>query len=83
MIGQFFRSVLELLHSLHIAHAGDLAHAAHDSLQVLEVGDVGDDFHRGMVFGGLGFDVADVGVGVADDGGDLLSTCRDGCRRAR
>src|SRR5580658_7572741 len=63
---------LRLLQPLHIPYAGNFAHAGHDSLQVLQVGDVGDQFHGSVVFGRLGFDVLDVSVGVADDGGDLF-----------
>src|SRR5208283_3293318 len=62
----------QLLHSLHFTHAGDLAHANEDAIQVLQVGNVGDDVHRGALVGRLGFHVANVGVGVTDDGSDLL-----------
>src|SRR5215472_4474506 len=61
-----------LLHALHVLHAGDLAHAGDDALKVLEVCYVDNHVDCGMTLGGLGFDIADVGVGVADDGGDLL-----------
>src|ERR1039458_9632739 len=63
---------LQLLHALHVAHAGDFAHAGYDALQVLEVGNVSYQVNPGVVFGGLGFDVTDVGVCVADDGRDLF-----------
>ena len=40
--------------------------------QVFEVGDVEDDVDDGLAVGGAGFDVADVGFGVADDACDLF-----------
>src|SRR3974390_3944525 len=67
---------LDLLDPLHFAHAGDFAHAADDALEVLHVGGVHTDVDGGVGLGGAGFDVADVGVGVADDGGDALEHSR-------
>src|SRR5271155_1442692 len=67
---------LHLLDALHIAHAGYLAHAADNALQVFNVGNVHDNIDGGVSFGGVGFDVADVGVGVTDNGSDLLQHAR-------
>lgn len=53
-------------------HAGDFSYALDDAFQVLQVGDVEDDVYVGLAVGGAGFDVADVGFGVANDGGDLF-----------
>ncbi len=52
--------------------AGDFAHAGDDALQVLEVVNVDDDVDGGLAVGGAGFDVADVGALVGDDGGHLF-----------
>src|SRR5215469_18338414 len=67
---------LHLLYPLHIPHAIDLPHAADDAFQVLQIGDVYDDVDGGVGSCGFGFDVADVGVGVADDCRDLLQHAR-------
>ena len=63
---------LDLLQSLHVMHAGDLADAVHDFLEVFQVGDFQDYVYAGLAVLAAGFDVADVGVGVADHGGDLF-----------
>src|SRR6266853_1236250 len=53
-------------------HAGDLADTVHDFLEVLEVGDFQDYIYAGLAVLATSFYVADVGVGVADEGGDLF-----------
>src|SRR6202162_448869 len=53
-------------------HAGNLADAVDDFLQVFQVGDFEDYVHAGLAILAAGFDVADVGVGIADKGGDLF-----------
>src|SRR6202051_3561762 len=53
-------------------HAGDLAQAGHDLFEVFEVGDVEDDLDAGLAVGGVGADVADVALGIADDAGDIF-----------
>jgi len=63
---------LDLLQPLHIVHARNLAHTVNDRLQVFEVGDFEDYVDAGLAVTGAGFDVADIGVLVADDGGDLF-----------
>src|SRR5271156_1670406 len=52
--------------------AGDLADSVHDFLEVFEVGDFEDYVYAGLAVLAAGFDVADVGVGVADYGSDLF-----------
>ena len=53
-------------------HAGDLPHSINDLLQVFQVSDVEDDVNAGLGVLATGFHAADVGFGVADDGGDLF-----------
>src|SRR6185437_8566543 len=53
-------------------HAGDFSQAGDDLLQVLEVFNVNYHVNVGLAVGGADFDVAYVGVVVADDGGHLL-----------
>src|ERR1022692_4953508 len=62
----------DLLQSLHVVHAGNLSHSVHDFLEVFQVGDFQDYVYAGLAVLALGFDVADVGVSVADHGGDLF-----------
>ena len=50
----------------------DLADAVDNALQVFEVGNFEDHVDVGLTVFAAGRDVADVGVGVADDGGDLF-----------
>src|SRR5260370_40865278 len=50
-------------------YAGNLSYAVHDFLQVFQVGDFQDYVHAGLAVLTAGFYVADVGVGVADNGG--------------
>jgi hypothetical protein len=63
---------LDLLHSVHFVHAGDLAQAGDDLLQVFEIGDVEDDLHARLAVGGVGRDVADIALCIADNAGDVL-----------
>src|SRR5215469_4806047 len=63
---------LEPFYALDIAHAGNAAQAGDDALHVLEVFNFEHHVDGRLAVGGAGFDVADVGVVVADDGGDLL-----------
>src|SRR4030081_2084030 len=53
-------------------HAGDLADTVHDFLEVFQVGDFQDYVYAGLAVLAASFYVADVGVGVADEGGDLF-----------
>lgn len=53
-------------------NARDLAYAVDDSLQVLQVGDFENDIDIGLPVGRAGLDVANVGMGIADDCRDLL-----------
>src|SRR5690242_1436216 len=53
-------------------HAGNLAHAVDDVFQMLQVSDIEHDVNVGLAIAGAGLDVTDVGLGVADDGGDLF-----------
>src|ERR1700730_306281 len=63
---------LDLLQSLHVMHAGNLTHAVDDVFQMLQVGNVEHDVDIRLTIVGAGFDIADVGLGVADHGGYLL-----------
>src|SRR5271166_2227713 len=65
-------TLLNFLQPLHFVDAGNFAQASHDLFQVFEVGDIEDDFNAGLAVGGVGSDVADVALGVADDAGDVL-----------
>src|SRR3981189_3454131 len=53
-------------------HAGDLADTVHDFLEAFQVGDFQDYVYAGLAVLAASFYVADVGVGVADEGGDLF-----------
>src|SRR6266851_5485342 len=63
---------LDFLQSLHVMHPGDLADTVHDFLEVFQVGDFEDYIYAGLAVLATSFYVADVGVGVADEGGDLF-----------
>src|SRR5271165_1097479 len=65
-------TTLDLLQPLHVMHPGNLPHSVHNFLQVFKVGDLQDYIHAGLPVLAAGLDVADIGVGVADDGGDLF-----------
>ena len=64
--------LLDFLQSLHVMHAGNLADTVDDFLQVFQVGDFQDYIYAGLAVLAAGFYVADVGVGVADQSGDLF-----------
>jgi hypothetical protein len=64
--------ILDLLQSLYIMNAGDLANSVDDSLQVLQVGDFEDYVDVGLSVFGACRNVTDIGVSVADDGGNLF-----------
>ncbi len=64
--------ISNLLEPLHIMHTGNFSHTLNDAFQMLQVGDVEDDIHIRLAVGSAGFDIADVGFAVADDGGDLF-----------
>src|SRR6476661_3365988 len=66
------RLPLDLLQSLHIAHARNLPQAVDDRFQVFEITDIEDDLDHRLTVCGAGFDVADVGFGVANHARDLL-----------
>src|SRR6266851_686270 len=53
-------------------HAGNFAQAGHNLFQVFEIGDVEDDLDAGLAVGGMGPDVADVALRVADDTCDIF-----------
>jgi hypothetical protein len=63
---------LDFLESLYIMHAGYFAHPVDDVLQMLQVSNVENYIYVGLAIGGTGFNIANVGLGVADDCGDLL-----------
>src|SRR6266478_7526107 len=65
-------TTLDFLQSLHVVNAWDLPNTVHDFLEVFEVGDFEDYVHAGLAVLAARFYVADVGVGVADEGGDLF-----------
>ncbi len=71
-ITDFQETTLDLLQSLHVMHPRDLPHSVHDFLEVFQVGDFEDYVHAGLAVLAARFYVADVGVGVADEGGDLF-----------
>src|ERR1700676_1526947 len=64
--------LLDFLQSLHVMHARDLADTVHDLLKMFQVGDFQHHVYAGLPVLAASFDVADVGVGVADEGGDLF-----------
>src|SRR5262245_29119882 len=66
------RDCSDLIQSLHIVDASDLSEPDHDALQVLHVFDVDHDINGGAAVGGASFDVTDIGIVIADDGGQLL-----------
>src|SRR5258708_34218789 len=53
-------------------HPRNLPHAVDDFLEVFQVGDFEDYVHARLPVLAASFDVADVGVGVADEGSDLF-----------
>src|SRR5258708_16846280 len=53
-------------------HPRTLPLAVDDFLEVFQVGDFEDYVHAGLSVLAASFDVADVGVGVADEGSDLF-----------
>ena len=63
---------LDLLQPLHIVHAWNLAHPGNDIFQVLEIGDIEHDINVRLPVIGPGFNVADVGLAIADDRRNLL-----------
>src|SRR5512146_3073236 len=66
------KKALELLDALDVADPGNFAQAGNDAIQVSEIGDVDDQVDVAVAIGSPGFDVADVGVVVAHDSGDVL-----------
>src|SRR5208282_5215663 len=64
--------LLDLLQSLHVVDSGDLPDAVDDFLEMFQVGDFQDYVYAGSAVLATGFHAADVGFGVADDGGDLF-----------
>src|SRR6267378_28875 len=66
------REALDFLQSLHVVDAGNLPHSVHDFLEVFQVGDFQHHVYAGLAVLAASFYVADVGVGVADEGGDLF-----------
>src|SRR6266478_5639662 len=71
-ITDFQETTLDLLQSLHVVDPRDLPHSVHDFLEVFEVGNFEDYVHAGLAVLAASFYVPDVGVGVADEGGDLF-----------
>jgi hypothetical protein len=63
---------LDLLQALDVMDAGDLANSVDDSLKVLQVGDFEDYVDVGLSVFGACRNVTDIGVSVADDGGNLF-----------
>src|SRR5579859_591102 len=64
--------LLNFLQALHFVHAGDLSQAGDDGLEVLQVRNIQHDFHAGLAVRGVGGDVFDVALGVANHAGDVL-----------
>src|SRR5437868_3148501 len=71
-ITDFQDTTLDFLQSLHVMDPRNLANTVHDFLEVFQVGDFEDYVHAGLAVLAPRFYVADVGVGVADEGGDLF-----------
>src|SRR5947209_11970480 len=63
---------LDFLLPLHIDDAGDLADSRNNPFQVLHIFDIDSNVDGSATIAGTDIHVADVGVVVADDGGDLL-----------
>src|SRR5215470_15422921 len=63
---------LDFIQPLHVVDAGNLAQAAHHSFQVLDVFNIDHNVDGSPAVSRTGFNVADVGVIVADDGSKLL-----------
>ena len=57
---------------MHIVNARNLSHTVDNVFQMLQVRDVEDDINIGFPIGGSGFNIADIGLAVADHGSDLL-----------
>src|SRR5580658_3872225 len=65
-------SRLDFLQPLDVVDAGDLSYSVHDFLVVFQVGDFQDHVEAGLAVLAARFHAADIGFGVADDGGDLF-----------
>ncbi len=74
-------SRLDFLQALDVVDAGDLADSVHDFLEVFQVGDFQDHVDAGLAVLAAGFHAADIGFGVADDGGDLFEHAQRSSQR--
>src|SRR5579864_8379218 len=66
------RERLNFLQSLHFVDTGDLSQAGDDGLEVLQVRNIQHDLHAGLAVRGVGGNVFNVALGVADHAGDVL-----------